>query len=153
MNYLLLNICLCLDLILVIRAPFKSKDKRVNIYYAICFLFSLGYALFFEYTSFASSLYQLIVICSYFIIAPISIVYCTIRLNRSGLSKEAKVLIYSRHVYWIVVFLLTNAYIIFENALTVTFALMNQNQQQIAKNHLKDSNRVINDIFKYLSYG
>jgi len=129
MNYLLLNICLCLDLILVIRAPFKSKDKRLSIYYGISFMLSLGYAIFFEYTTFASSTYELIVIFSYFIIAPSSIVYCIIRLNRSGLSKEARLLIYSRHVFWIVGFLLTNAYIIYENTLTVAFSIMDSDQQ------------------------
>lgn len=126
MNYLLLNICLCLDLILVIRAPFKSKEKRVNFYYTASFILSLAYAMFFEYTSFASATYQLLVIFSYFIIAPSSIVYCIIRLNRSGLSKESRALIYTRHVYWIVGFLLTNAFIIYENTLTVAFALIDE---------------------------
>ncbi len=113
--YLMLNMFLLLDLVLVIRNPFGSKEKRVKLYYAVSYLVSFGMALFFTYTNVISAILQLILSFTYLIAAIVSIIFCFMRLKSTALSQEVKVLIYRRYIYWIVVFLISNIYLIFLN--------------------------------------
>ena len=104
---------LCLDLVLVIRNPFGSKEKRANFYYIVSYLVSFGMALFFTYTVTISAYLQLCLMFAYLIAALSSIIFCFVRLKSTGLSQEVKVLIYRRHIYWIVSFLVSNTFLIF----------------------------------------
>jgi len=126
---------LCLDLVLVIRDPFGSKVRRTNIYYSVSYLISAIMAFLFAMTNSVASYIQLILMFTYLGLSLSSILYCVSRLSSTGLSDEIKALIYRRHIYWIVSFLIANAYLIFLNLIVVldstnsnyTFSLLNDN--------------------------
>ena len=110
---------LCLDLVLVIRNPFGSKVKRAKFYYLISYSISAIMALLFGLTDSVASYIQLILMFTYLFIAISSILYCVRRLSSTGLSDEIKALIYRRHIYWIVSFIVANTYLIFLNLVVV----------------------------------
>ena len=52
---------------------------------------------------------------AYLSMAIFSIVYCFYRLRSTGLSTEVKSLIYRRHIYWIITFVIANIYLMVLN--------------------------------------
>lgn len=87
MAYLMLDLFICLDLILIIRNPFGSKENRVTKYLIISYSFALFNAAVFIKTNAIGSIFQLCVEIVYLIVAIFSIFFCFYRLYYSGLSK------------------------------------------------------------------
>jgi len=108
--YLLLNICLCHDLYKSMYSPFEAKKKRIILYYVISVFGAIIIALiaFFTYTFFCYLSMLLMII--YLVISIGCTIYCLQRLPKSGLSKEMKSLILKRHLYWTIIFILSNLY-------------------------------------------
>lgn len=92
MAYLLLNIFLCLDITLMIKGPFGSKEKRVKLYYTFTIIASIlfGFVVMFDiktsHTRNISATIMLAVILLYIGISIYSGLFCLIRLRNSGLS-------------------------------------------------------------------
>lgn len=108
--YVFCNICLCLDLYFMLKAPFQSQDKRFNIYMiASGFTGLLGSLLFtFDLKTFTVTA---VVLLGIYIISAISTsIYSVRNIANSGLSNEVSKLIWSRHFYWISVFLISNLF-------------------------------------------
>jgi len=115
----MLNLFLCIDLVLVIRNPFGSKEKRVKFYYFVSYSTGFLISLLFVTTDAVGSFFQLVVMFAYLITAFLSIFFCLKRLNSTALSKEIKVLIYRRHIYWILSFVLANCFLFYLNVLVL----------------------------------
>ena len=92
MAYLLLNIILCIDITLMIKGPFGSKEKRIKLYYTFTMIASVlfGVVVIFDIkTSNArnfSATIMFAVILVYIGISIYSGLFCLIRLRNSGLS-------------------------------------------------------------------
>jgi len=121
MNYLVLNICLCYDLISVIKDPFASKEKRVTRYIIISLFLGSVNGILFMNTNEGGSIFFAVVMSIYCIVAAWSIIFCAYRLYYSGLSKQTRRLVLTRHVFWILSFLVTNVYILYLNILVILF--------------------------------
>ena len=108
--YLLLNICLCHDHYKSMYSPFEAKTKRIILYYVISVIGATIVALiaFFTFTFFCYLSILLMII--YLVISIGCTIYCLQRLPKSGLSKEMKSLILKRHLYWTIIFILSNLY-------------------------------------------
>ena len=95
---LLLNICLCIDLILMVRYPFESKDGRVTKYALISFILALVPGL---YESLGSVFVGVrigftisVVLRAIFVLTFIlSIAYTCKKLSGPGFSKEVRQLV------------------------------------------------------------
>jgi len=87
MNYLMLDLFLCFDLISIIKNPFGSKEKRVSKYVIISLCMGLVNAIIFVKTNALGSIFLVSVMGSYLIISSWSILFCAYRLYYSGLSK------------------------------------------------------------------
>ena len=119
MSYLMLNLFLCVDLVLIIRNPFGSKERRVKFYYITSYSVGFFTAILFLTTDAAASFFQLLIMFIYLALAVLSIFFCIRRLKSTGLSNEIKALIYRRHIYWIVSFILANAFLIYLNLMVI----------------------------------
>ena len=88
-----LNVCLCMDLILMIRDPFKSKEARVPMYLFVSFTFSLGCAVtmcFYSTNDVAfkiSSFLVFCLLCLYIFMLLASIFYPYRKLSGPSFSK------------------------------------------------------------------
>ena len=87
MNYLMLDMFLCFDLISIIRNPFGSKEKRVSKYVIISLFMGLVNAIIFMKTNALGSIFLVCVMGFYLIISSLSVLFCAYRLYYSGLSK------------------------------------------------------------------
>jgi hypothetical protein len=81
----LLNACLAVDLILMIKFPFKNKDHRVPVYLAV----------------------SLVILTANYLISYASIIYAFRKLCKPGISKESQRLVLLRHVLSIIGFTIT----------------------------------------------
>ena len=107
-----LNWCLAIDLVYMIKYPFKPSTKRMYFFYGLTFLGSagIGFANLAEYDRnietrneilstwlcFSSSIYV--------ITALTSIVYSWVKLRSPGISQEVRKLVFIRHVMTILLF-------------------------------------------------
>ena len=57
MSYLMLNLFLCVDLVLIIRNPFGSKERRVKFYYITSYSVGFFTAILFLTTDAAASFF------------------------------------------------------------------------------------------------
>ena len=113
---LILNICLCVDLILMVRYPFESKDGRVNKYLIVSFILALipGYFMSSGDTfvgvriGFGISFALRIIFALTFIL---SIVYTCKKLSGNGFSKEVRKLVLQRHIITVLLYIITNLYL------------------------------------------
>lgn len=119
MNYLMLDLFLCFDLISIIRNPFGSKERRVSLYVVISLLVGLVNAIIFMKTNALGSIFLVSVMGCYLIVSTWSVLFCAYRLYYSGLSKQARSLVLKRHVFWIFSFILTNSYLMYLNVLVI----------------------------------
>lgn len=115
-----LNICLCLDLILMIRNPFSPKEKRVPWYYVITFVIAASQAwawshskrgddsLIHYYAVWSLELTVIFLVAVYIV----SIVYACRKLRGPGISKVIREQIMKRHVLTIGFFIFANVYVI-----------------------------------------
>ena len=149
MSYLMLNIFLCVDLVLIIRNPFGSKEKRVKFYFITSHLVAIFAAILFLTTDAAASIFQLIMMFVYLFGAAMSIVYCFRRLRSTGLSHEVRTLVYRRHIYWIASFILTNAFLIYLNFMVILVGI-NQTDKY---NDLLRADTAPTRFFRFLTNG
>lgn len=87
MNYLMMDIFICFDLISIIRNPFGSKEKRVTKYIIISLVMGLINSVIFMKTNALGSIFQVSVMAVYLMVSSWSILFCAYRLYYSGLSK------------------------------------------------------------------
>jgi uncharacterized membrane protein YhaH (DUF805 family) len=149
MTYLMLNMFICLDLVLIIRNPFGSKDKRIKFYYLASYSMGIISALLFGSTDAIGSFFQVIVMFTYLGAAVASIFFCFRRLRSTGLSNEIKTLIYRRHIYWIVSFVLANAFLIYLNVMVLVVGLNQDN----SFNNFINPDSIPTRIFRFLTNG
>ena len=123
---LLLNAFICVDLILMVRYPFDSKEGRINKYVAIAFLLALIPACLLTFKSLeisklkAGSIIWFTYIVTLMLAFICSVIYTWKKLSGPGFSKEARTLILRRHIVTSLVYILTNFYL-FIGAYILTF--------------------------------
>ena len=113
---------LCMDLVLMIRYPFKQKESRVRVYLIVTFCFcaiNFVYMVIFakktEDGYHLNILFLTLEIVLYVFYAGVfifSIVYACRKLNSHGMSTEVRQLVLTRHISSQVVFFICNAYMI-----------------------------------------
>ena len=115
---LTLNVCLCLDLILMVRDPFKKKEGRVPLYVASSVVFSgaCAVAMCFYGGSSAvalkTSAYLVFgMIILYVLMFFASIFYPYRKLSGPSFSKQVRHLVLKRHVLTSLAFMVTNTYV------------------------------------------
>ena len=127
-------------MISVIKDPFASKEKRVTRYIIISLFLGSVNGLLFMTTNEGGSIFFALVMSIYCIVAAWSIIFCSYRLYYSGLSKQTRRLVLTRHVFWILSFLVTNFYILYLNILVILFQVGNDKDKVYDKViHLDDS--------------
>ena len=107
-----LNWCLAIDLVYMIKYPFKPSTKRMYLFYGLTFLGSagLGFANLVAYDrDFAKrnkrlSTWLCLSSLIYIITALISIFYSWVKLRSPGISQEVRKLVFIRHVTTILLF-------------------------------------------------
>lgn len=125
---ILLNTCLAVDLVLMIKHPFQVKEKRVSIYLAVSMAvtFFLIQAWYFtlEYEPNAEfglwplpnifvQIFALLIMVNYILISTASIIYALLKLCKPGISNESRRLVLLRHVLSIVGFVIAQFYLLF----------------------------------------
>jgi len=114
---LCLQICLCIDLILTLKQPFKRKEGRMPGYIA----FTLGAASLTialqEFVEYHPENYQynlwlaLFLIISLWILSIGSVTLGFVKLCKPGISQKARRQILARHIVTIIFFLMSNLYL------------------------------------------
>ena len=123
---LLLNAFICVDLILMVRYPFDSKDGRIKKYVGLAFLLALIPACLLTFKSLDIGKLKAVSIAWHTYIVALmlafisSVVYTWKKLSGPGFSKEARTLILRRHIVTSLVYILTNFYL-FIGAYILTF--------------------------------
>ena len=121
---IMLNICLCLDLILTFRSPFKKPESRYPMYWVVSSLISLVPAIIRVYCmkQYQNEYLYGWIICDtflvYLVIAIWSIYYAFKHLSRPGMSSTARGMITRRHISYIVVNILCQTYNIMSKVTT-----------------------------------
>ena len=121
---IMLNICLCLDLILTFRSPFKKPESRYPMYISGSVVWSLVPA--FLRSQFLAHdkhvyLYGWIIVSSfsaYLVIAIWSIYYAFRHLSRPGMSSGVRGVITRRHILYIVLNIACQSYNILSKVTT-----------------------------------
>ena len=118
MATVMLNMCLSIDLILLVRYPFAQKDGRNKIYVTVSILVSLLYTCGLGFSSSPDdTTYEMavwlgiIMLCIYFCIFLFSIVYTCKKLSGAGMSKEVRNLVLKRHILTTLLYLVSNSYL------------------------------------------
>ena len=114
-----LNICLCIDLVLMLRRPFMKKDALMPRYLGFSVVMSAISALLLQPRVLAISpvildfsfFYHVACIVAYVLIVVFSIVYGCISLSKPGISREVKWLILIRHITTVLFIFLAYSYI------------------------------------------
>ena len=114
----MLNMCLSIDLILLVRYPFDKKDGRNKIYVSVSVFISLFYTSGLGFSSSPEDLFYIIIVwmgivilCCYFLVFLFSIVYTCKKLSGPGMSKEVRNLVLKRHILTTLLYLLSNTYL------------------------------------------
>ena len=113
----MLNMMLSIDLILTVRYPFKKKEGRNPIYLTISVVFSTLYTsgLGFSHNSdnmYIFSIYMgVVVLCLFFLVFVVSVVYTCKKLSGPGMSKEVRNLVLKRHILTTVLYIVCNCYL------------------------------------------
>ena len=112
----MLNMMLSLDLILTVRYPFKKKEGRNKIYVAISVvcscLYTCGIAFSKDGSYYWSSIYfGIAILCLFFLVFLVSIIYTCKMLSGQGMSKEVRNLVLKRHILTTVLYLVSNVYL------------------------------------------
>lgn len=107
---------LCVDLILMIKHPFKMKEPRMKFYVAFTTTTSFAVAVLFLATEKFHNSYQFIVFVVSFMgflgAAIWSVIFSWQRLTLPGMSAEVRSLILKRHVASIAVYFICNLYVL-----------------------------------------
>ena len=114
------NICICFDLILMIKHPFDSKAKRIVKYhissYTIGIIAGLEKVFFPEALGGQSYLgwTQLISFICFMIMGLFSSFWACSKLSKPGISREVRMLVLKRHVSYIICYFLCNLYLLIQ---------------------------------------
>ena len=114
------NICICFDLILMIKHPFDSKAKRIVKYhissYTIGIIAGLEKVFFPEALGGQSYLgwTQLISFICFMIMGLFSSFWACSKLSKPGISREVRMLVLKRHVSYIICYFLCNLYLMMQ---------------------------------------
>jgi len=107
---------LCVDLILMIKHPFKQKEPRMKLYIWFTVLVSFGFAIFFLFKPDQKNSYEFIafitIFVGFFIAAVWSSLFSWRRLTLPGMSSEVRSLILKRHIASIAVYFICNLYVL-----------------------------------------
>ena len=110
-----LNTILCIDIILMIRDPFKRKESRMPKYIAYTLISPIPTTFFLTYGSYdfwkvgvwnVVANYTLLV-CSFIV----SVIYTCRKLHGPGMSEEVRELVMRRHILQIVAYIITFSYV------------------------------------------
>ena len=125
---ILLNTCLAIDLILMIKHPLQVKEKRVSIYIAVSVsmtltsitarYFTISYHpnAHFGLWPLPNILVQIFALCimaTYLVVSIASVIYALLKLCKPGISKESRKLVLLRHIFSIVGFIIAQFYLLF----------------------------------------
>lgn len=114
---IMLNMMLSIDLILTVRYPFKKKDGRNMIYLTISLIVAAVYTSGLGFTHSGDTYYQFsismgqAVLCLFFLIFLVSIVYTWRKLSGQGMSKEVRNLVLKRHILTTTLYMFSNLYL------------------------------------------
>jgi hypothetical protein len=120
----LLNTCLAIDLILMIKYPFKGKGGLINIYVAVSWLLAsaltVSWYLTIEYRGAHGwplpdlwvCVFAAMIVGSFITVGLFSVVYASKMLCSSGISKQARNIVLLRHVGSIAGFLIGQSYLL-----------------------------------------
>ena len=115
------NVCICVDLILMIKHPFASKSKRIARYYIFTFIVgfiavvenSRRYDILVSDQSFLTYS-QVIIFLTFCIMGIFSSLFALNRLCKPGVSREVRILILKRHISYILAFFACNLYLLIQ---------------------------------------
>jgi len=107
-----LNASLCLDLILTLRDPFSAPDSRYNVYLLVSVLgaFPAAFIRSKAYNIYIYGWIVVVVFVGYLISAIVSAIYAVRRLKHPGISSEARQMFARRHLSYIFVNIICQAY-------------------------------------------
>lgn len=111
-----LNICMAVDLIVMIKYPFRPKSVRSYVIFS--FVSSFIVAVLNEYAFFNNfqdrykllSLWLMLTTVVYLVTATASIIYASKKLIKPGISQEVRTVVFRRHVLSILFFIVAYAY-------------------------------------------
>ena len=133
----LLNICLCVDLVLMVRYPFESKDGRVSRYLIISIFLALIPTIFECIHGTVESKIRLVGLGMAFSLRLIfvatfifSVAYTWNKMRGPSFSKEVRRLVLKRHIITALLYLITNLYMAI-NELTGMMASTQQDLNQV----------------------
>jgi len=115
---ILLNICLSIDLVLVVRNPFSSHEKRTSWYVVLSVFCGVLTAILKVISSRKQAFRDGLAFLEIFefgtliILAVVSILIAGYRLLQPGVKREIRSLIIKRHILYICVFLVCNMYVV-----------------------------------------
>ena len=132
---LTLNSMLCLDLILMVRNPFQSKESRLPKYVIVSILLSLPVAYMQSFVGnhhsnailTAGCYGSMVLLALYLILFLASIVYTMKKLSKQYFSKTVLSLVLKRHVLTSVVYLVTNLFFFLNLAVLAFYKASNLN--------------------------
>ena len=114
------NVCICVDLILMIKHPFVSKSKRIIRYHIVTYAVAsiavaenLRYDVYSNDQSFLTTT-QIIAFLSFFFMGIFSSLFALNRLCKPGVSREVRILILKRHISYIFAFFACNLYLLIQ---------------------------------------
>ena len=108
---LLLNMCLCIDLILSIRNPFYPSKRRLPSYLAYSTIGALVIGLFTseiffdEYDKNSPSAILIMLLSVYIMVAMYSFAYAERRLNRPGIERKVRKHFICKHYSYVMIFI------------------------------------------------
>jgi hypothetical protein len=111
------NVCICTDLVLMIKHPFASKQKRIIRYYIYSYSFGILAALETLYYSDRGTFlgfFQTLSFIVFMIMGAFSSIFAFSRLCKPGVSIEVRQLILKRHVAFILFFFICNIYLLIQ---------------------------------------
>ena len=112
-----LTMCVCIDLILTIKRPFKAKEPRMPRYYIFTFVISTLQATtltFFYMNEVVLTIAEWVgtgTVLLLWLLSIGSIVYGLVKLCQPGISREVRNVIMARHVVTILFFVIGNLYL------------------------------------------
>ena len=113
---LMFNICLSVDLILMLRYPFDKKESRMKFYWIISLILSITLTLtaicFDNEAVISFAVYgTLAVLVAYFCILIFSVIFACRKLSGPGMSKEVRGLLLKRYILAAFLYLIANIYL------------------------------------------
>ena len=113
---LCLNICLMIDLVLMIKFPFNSKDKRMTRYIVVSMISAVLVSSFLVHSIVENfSINGFIVFvsgyCFLIVIGIYSSTYAYKKLSKPGISSEIRSLVLKRHIIAVSLYIILNLYV------------------------------------------